>query len=120
MEKRGQSLPLNVIVIAIIVVVVLVVLVAYFLGGFGRLGGKVGSTFGTTTAGSDLTLATSACKTLCTQINLFDSPKSSPFCQRTFDVDKNGDGELGQGETEISCSQLVTDCKDKDNKAVSC
>ena len=44
MDKRGQGLPLNVIVIAIIVVVALVVIVAFFLGAFGNLGSRTGTT----------------------------------------------------------------------------
>ncbi|MBS3145948.1 hypothetical protein J4414_04055 [Candidatus Woesearchaeota archaeon] len=57
MNKRGQGLPLNVIVIAIIVVVALVVIVAFFLGGFGQLGGKAGETAGVGLKGTSQALA---------------------------------------------------------------
>ena len=43
-QKRGQGLPLNIIVIAILVIVVLVVIVLFFVTKFGEQGKKVDET----------------------------------------------------------------------------
>ena len=43
-KKRGQGLPLNVIVIAILVIIVLVVIVLFFVTKFGEQSGKVDET----------------------------------------------------------------------------
>ncbi len=43
-QKRGQGLPLNVIVVAILVIIVLVIIVLFFVTKFGEQGKKVDET----------------------------------------------------------------------------
>src|SRR3989344_6454215 len=116
MNKKGQGLPLNVIVIAIIVVVALVVIVAFFLGAFSNIGGKAGATTGTALTGTEAGLAVATCENLCNQAKTTSALKTI-FCNKKFDVDKNGDGEIKDGEKEnekekaVLCKDLVA-CKD--------
>ncbi|HLC37790.1 MAG TPA: hypothetical protein VJJ53_03350 [Candidatus Nanoarchaeia archaeon] len=110
MNKKGQGLPLNVIVIAIIVVVALVVIVAFFLGAFSNIGGKAGATTGTALTGTEAGLAVATCENLCNQAKTTSALKTI-FCNKKFDVDKNGDGEIRDGEKDVPCKELVA-CKD--------
>ena len=107
MNKRGQGLPLNVIVIAIIVVVALVVIVAFFLGGFGKLGQKAGQTTGEGLIGTSQALATASCENLCNFAQDVDSSKvkATEFCLETKTIEKTD----GTAE-EKRCDELVT-CK---------
>ena len=95
MNKRGQGLPMNTVIVAILVIVVLVVVVVFFLGGFAGLSSKVKAIFYGTTAGTDLTLAVQTCESRCEQAMLL--PKStlgaSAFCNAPFYLDTDNDGE---------------------------
>ena len=88
MDKRGQGLPLNVIVIAIIVVVALVVLLAFFLGAFGNLGSRAGTTAGTALEGTELGLAVASCENLCNQAKALPNAlkPQSAYCTKEFNV----------------------------------
>ena len=122
MNKRGQGLPLNVIVIAIIVVVALVVIVAFFLGGFGQLGGKAGETAGVGLKGTSEALAVASCQRLCAQAKAFSPSQraDSTFCRETKNVDKNNDGKIeGSDEENLKCKELV-DCTDSVNGEAIC
>lgn len=95
MNKRGQGLPMNTVIMAILVIVVLVIVVVFFLGGFSGLSTKVKAIFFGTTAGTDITLAVQTCETRCEQAQLLpvSLQKNSAFCNVPFNLDINGDGE---------------------------
>ena len=117
MTKRGQGLPLNVIVISIIVVVALVVIIAFFLGAFGQLGGRAGTTTGTALEGTELGLAVGSCKNLCNQARALPTNilrDASPYCKKQFSVDINSDG-ASESQT---CRDLGVPCDDDKGKSV--
>lgn len=95
MNKRGQGLPINTVIIAILVIVVLVIIIVFFLGGFAGLSTKMKSVFFTSTAGTDLTLAVSSCETRCEQAELLPDTlkQTSAFCKAPFHLDTKGKGE---------------------------
>lgn len=114
MNKRGQGLPLNMIVIAIVVVVALVVLVAFFLGAFGKLGGKAGTTTGTALEGTELSLAVASCENLCNQAKaLPDSlKKASAYCTKDFGILKEDE------VVKQKCKEIGVECNDETGKDV--
>ena len=95
MNKRGQGLPLNVLIIAILVVIVLVVLVTIFLSGTAGLTKTIRDIFGGTIAGTDKSIAVESCKNRCNQAELLSKEQqaTSAFCKKPFNIDDNLDGE---------------------------
>lgn len=112
MNKRGQGLPMNTIIIAIIVIVVLIAIVVFFLGGFGQVRSSLSSIWSQQVTGDDQTLAIQSCTKWCEQAQDFtkdEQKKSSKFCTNKFQIDFDGDGKL----TEVKCadSKLHGACK---------
>lgn len=95
MNKKGQGLPLNTVVIAVLVILVLVVVIIFFLGGFGGLTSKIKGTYFGTLAGTDEAIAVQTCQTRCEQVKLLPegSRKTSAYCKSPFNIDKDHDGE---------------------------
>ena len=93
MNKKGQSLPLNTVVIAVLVILVLVVVIIFFLGGMGGLTSKIKTMFFGSMVGTDRVIAVQTCNTRCDQAKLLPNPKLSAYCTRSFNIDDDGDGE---------------------------
>ena len=72
MNKKAQSLPLNLIILAIIAALVLVLILAFTIGGAGSIFGKIFQT-GTTTIGDSLDTAKTSCQSLCIQAEAQES-----------------------------------------------
>lgn len=90
-NKKGEALPLNVIIIAIIVIVVLVVVLLIFIGGIGGLQGKFQS------KADDQVLASRECESFCNNIRdetNSNTIKSSGYCNTYYKFDKNNDGKV--------------------------
>src|SRR3990167_6519684 len=89
LNKKGQGMPMNVIIIAIIVLVVLVILIAFFAGGFGSVVGKVRDLFTGTTAGQSRDVVIQTCQNLCDTAKVLpeSSQKFSGYCKQSFVVD---------------------------------
>lgn len=110
MNKKGQGLTLNTIVIAILVVLVLVVVAAFFLGGTKGLTDSIKRVFFKTTTGTDYPIVIETCKQRCDQIDTTlsiitgtdaeikqkraDAILGSAFCKDPFNIDKNSDGNV--------------------------
>ncbi len=112
MNKKGQGLTLNTIIIAILVVLVLVVVAAFFLGGTKGLTDSIKRVFFQTTTGTDQTTAIEICKQRCDQIDTLVSVipgnkgeaayeaqykqtvDGSAFCNKPFNIDKNNDDKV--------------------------
>ena len=104
MNKRGQGLPLNTLIIIILVVIVLIVVAVFFLGGTSNLSKSIRGIFYGTTAGTDLNLAVEQCRSHCGNAQaLPDSSlarRNSGYCKQTYSIDKNGDGKITKPEDE--------------------
>ena len=107
-NKRGATLTLNTIIVAILVIVVLVVLVGFFLFGFKGLSDQVKKVFFGVLTGTDRTLAMQNCEQYCDQaeqlkdINLIKTV--SAYCNKFFYIDDDGDGEAefrGQDKDKV-------------------
>ena len=103
-NKKGQSLSLNTIKIAIIVLVVLVILIAFFAGGAGTIIQKIKGIFGLSTAGTDLQMARNACEQYCGQAKEMyqNSPElvqNSAYCTKAFQIDWDNDGTADKFST---------------------
>lgn len=109
MNKKGQGLPLNTIVIAILVVIVLILIVTFFLVGFGGLTDKIKGIFFGTTSGTDLTLATLNCNTYCERAEILPEATQSisSYCSSIQKVDTTKDGKA---DTDMSCKDLGVVC----------
>ena len=94
-NKRGQGLPMNVIVIAIIVLVVLVILIAFFAGGFSSIVGKIRDLFGGTVQGQVIDNTIQTCETFCdsAKATAVNSKRNTAFCTRSFLVDQDGNAD---------------------------
>jgi len=90
-DKKGQGLPLNTVIIAILVLVVLVVIIAFFVGGTSTIVTKISGIFGGATAGEDISLARNFCENYCEQALEMDvnRQQSSAFCTKFFKLDSS-------------------------------
>jgi hypothetical protein len=112
MDKRGQGLTLNTIIITILVVLVLIVVVTFFFGGFKGLTERITGTFYTTTAGSDKVLAVQTCEQYCEQAKLLPNnllKQKSAYCTQGFIIE----GEI----TDKGRYNVVSPCG-PDNKLI--
>ena len=131
MNKRGQGLPLNTLVIIILVVIVLIVVAVFFLGGTSSLSQSIRNIFYGATSGTDVALAREICDQRCAfaQDVPFNSAKSTAYCTSTFDIDQNNDGRIdsstdavsSNSETGIKCSddQIGHFCNIRNSNGVS-
>lgn len=103
MNKKGQGLPLNTVIVAILVILVLVVVVIFFLGGMSGLTSKIKTMFFGTLAGTDETIAVQTCETRCEQVKLLPTTiarRNSAYCDSPFNIDANNDGEADKVDDE--------------------
>src|SRR3989344_750301 len=99
MNKRGQELSLNTLIVIILLVIALVVIAVFFLGGTSSLSRSIRSIFYGTTAGTDLNLALQTCEQRCEAAkNLPSDPadlrKESAYCKVPFNIDRNNNGKI--------------------------
>ena len=97
MAKKGQGLPLELIVLAAIAAIVLVLIIAFTIGGGSVFFQKIFKG-GTSAIGDDLATARNSCNSLCSQAKLATTTSawsSSSYCKDTFDIDLDKDGDLG-------------------------
>lgn len=108
-SKKGEALPMNVIIIAIIVLIVLIVVIAFFAGGFGQLGQKLSELFGGQYSGKSSDLAVQDCQQSCDSAR--DKPadvqRLSSYCKSVLTVDT--DGNPSTPPAKVRCSGIVDD-----------
>ncbi|MBI5391573.1 hypothetical protein HZB00_01075 [Candidatus Woesearchaeota archaeon] len=101
--KRGQSLPMNVVIIGIIVLVVLLLVLVFFVGGFTKVKDTISGLLGGATRGTDVQQAIQFCQGYCDQAQGLsgEALKNSAYCKNAFKVDLNGNGlaDRGDGQT---------------------
>lgn len=138
MNKKGQGMPLNVLIIAIIVIVVLILLLTFFFGGFVSLSDKIKQIFSGATGGQEEGFVVQSCERACITIQSRTDPgndaarqamyKGTYFCQGK-NVDLNGDGVLNKEEETpkergLTCEGLGVTCmyttKDGKLEPVTC
>src|SRR3989338_575651 len=95
LNKKGQGMPMNVIIIAIIVLVVLVILIAFFAGGFGSIVGKVRDLFTGQVSGQAKDTVLQTCQNMCDVARGLpeSAQKSSGYCTNSFVVDNDGNAD---------------------------
>lgn len=96
MNKKGQSLSMNTVIIAILVIIVLVVVVAFFIGGTGSVIDRIRAILTGSTAGSSLVEGKNFCESYCEnaqQLTTAAEKKASPYCTKAQNLDVNGDGK---------------------------
>lgn len=132
MNKKGQELSLQTIIIAVLVVLVLIVVVTFFLGGFGRVTSTITSVFFPITSGTDQVIAVQTCEQRCDQARLLPTSTrpSSAFCKAPFNIDENGNGiadRVGEDDNDkklpfkkFFCNKLNFDGNTEGNLGISC
>ena len=99
MNKKGQGLPMNTVVMAILVIVVLILVLTFFFGGFTGLSNKIRLIFFGSLEGTSITLAEQNCDQYCTQLQLRANPniETSAFCKlRPVDEDEDGQADVSK------------------------
>src|SRR3989344_5379848 len=93
MNKKGQSLSMNTVIIAILVIIVLVVIVAFFVGGTSSVVSRIKAIF-IGSAGSNLVEAKNLCEGYCDSASQLtpEEQRVSPYCTKYQTVDIDGDG----------------------------
>ena len=113
MNKKGQGLPMNTVVIAIIVIVVLILVVTFFFGGFSNLTERIKGVLYGGTAGMSETLALQSCERYCDNLKLRSDPQdaavNSNYCN-PMDVDLDGSGIVDDNEKQVTCIELGVKC----------
>ena len=94
-NKKGQDLPVNVIIVAIIVLVVLIIVVAFFAGGFSNIVGKIRGIFGGGVSGQERDIAIQTCQQLCDNAKRLPTSTQgkSGYCTNSYLVDDDGSSE---------------------------
>ncbi|HIH25521.1 hypothetical protein J4476_00230 [Candidatus Woesearchaeota archaeon] len=105
-NKKGQSMPMNVIIVGIIVLVVLVIIVAFFAGGFNSLGNKFKDIFSGQAGGQALDLTIQTCQSSCENAqNLPGSSQAkSSYCTSTYIVDT--DSNPSTAPEKVKCGSV--------------
>jgi hypothetical protein len=97
MAKRGQGLPLNLIVLAIIAALVLVLIIAFTVGGAGSSFSRIFKV-GATAAGDEIESVRAACRQSCSTaestVGNLDEWKTSGYCKKKSSIDLDGSGKL--------------------------
>ena len=108
-SKKGEALPMNVIIIAIIVLIVLIIVIAFFAGGFGQLGRKLGDLFGTQFSAKSNDLAIQDCRDACDNAkdSSSEDQRLSSYCKSVLTVDTDGNPDTPPAK--VRCSGLVDD-----------
>lgn len=117
MDKKGQGMPLNTIVIAIVVLIVLIVIVVFFTGGFNTILQSVKGIQPATQ--TDAVAAQTKCSQLCIQAQSITNPdkwKDTGYCRQVNSKDWDGNGKLDGTKPNAFAS---TPCI-KDNKDYKC
>lgn len=86
MNKRGQDISMNVIIMAIIALLVLIVLAVVFTGGIANTVDKMKTFLGFGTGGKTLEFAKEQCNTNCVIAKGLDNPKDSSYCTQVFNI----------------------------------
>lgn len=101
MNKRGQGLSMETIIIAILVLLVLVFVIIFFTSGFGTLATKIKETmFGAATS-EDINIARENCRNYCEQAKAYKDDSSlvrkSAYCTHYFKLDLDGEPGADRG-----------------------
>ncbi len=100
--KRGQGLPMNVVILAIIVIVVLIILLIILVGGTSKFAETVKGIFSGRVSAQSLELATKDCQQFCESAKVNPSLASrSKYCTYTTVV------ELDNQLTKVGCQPNV-------------
>lgn len=119
MNKRGQGLPMNTIIIAIIVIVVLIAIVIFFLGGFRNIVDAINGIWGGQVRGDDQALTITSCEKWCRQAQDFktdEQKRNSKYCTERFNIDFNSNNKLETNEMNLLCGSpsLYPSCEGVD------
>jgi len=113
LDKKGQELSTNTIIIVILAVLVLIIVAVFFTGGFGTFIDKIKKLW--TSSGQDVAAIVLECNSLCTNYDStgLEAYKNS-FCEKEFQLDIDGDNKVDQYVTcvdldEVSCSSISAD-----------
>ena len=109
-NKRGQGLSMETIIIAILVLVVLVFVIIFFTGGFGTLATKIKETmFGAATS-EDINIARENCRNYCEQAKAYKDDQNlvrkSAYCTHYFKLDLDQEPGADRGASRTSDSAL--------------
>ena len=111
MNKKGQGLPLNVLVVAIIVIVVLILVLTFFFGGFVSLSDKIKQIFSGATGGQEEGFVVQSCDRACVTIQSVQKVQPGTYFCQGKNVDLDGDGELQEDEKGLNCVELGVTCR---------
>lgn len=103
MNKKGQGLPLNVVIVGIIVIVVLIILLVFFVGGTSQVTQKIREVFGLQASGQQTELAIQACQQSCDSVRERTGAvqKNSLYCKAALIVDL--DANTGTPPEKVAC-----------------
>lgn len=109
-NKRGQGISMDIIIITIIVIIVLVIVAIFFTGGMASLTTKISNLFGSQL--TDIPEVTTRCNNYCTNYDLNKlTTLAEQFCNEKFDVDMNGNGKIEVAtEKGKTCKSLGISC----------
>lgn len=91
MNKKGQGLPMNVVILGIIVIVVLIIVLIFFVGGTAQVTSKIRDIFTGRVSGQAAELAVEDCRQLCESAKALPASlqAQSGYCTKTYVVNLN-------------------------------
>ena len=115
MNKKGQELSTNTIIIVVLAVLVLIIVAVFFAGGFGTFVEKIKGIWAR--SGQDVSEIVLECDSMCNSYDTtgLEAYKNS-FCEKEFELDIDGDKQTDQYVTcvdlpQVSCSSITPeDC----------
>lgn len=113
MNKKGQELSTNTIIVVVLAVLVLIVVAVFFTGGFGTFIDKIRGIWAR--SGQDVSEIVLDCDSMCNNYDNtgLEAYKNS-FCEKEFELDIDGDKKTDQYVTcvdlpQVACSGISAD-----------
>ncbi len=103
MNKRGQGISMEFIIIAAIALIVLIVIILFFTGGIQKLTGGQKEVIAGTVPDWQIKAWESRCKLSCSASNFND------YCKTAFKADTDGDGD---SDVYYTCSKTNSNPQD--------
>ncbi len=112
-NKKGQELSTNTIIIVILAVLVLIIVAVFFTGGFGTFIDKIKNLW--SRSGQDVAEIVLECNSYCSNYdNTGVEAYKNSFCENEFALDVDGDNKVDQYVTcadldQVSCPSIGAD-----------
>ena len=114
LDKRGQGLSMNMVVVAILAILILVVVAIVFTGGVSNAVQRMKQFLNIGTAGQDIEFAREQCRIECENAKVSDNPSKSRYCTVNLPIRDDAGNvkswKCRESPIDYSCSGVDVNC----------